>query len=176
MPFSQQLRGLHNGLLDIGFALSGAVNDGLVAEHVWTDQMSVILPARHLLLAHPQIKLNDALKFPLVLCYPEAVPSCEDQIRAALGSATTPLNVVDRGASLGMMLILVGAGFGICFAITQHVKALQRPDIVTRPLADTPPMLSTFLLRRRGDPSEPIGRFLQRVQQEFASHGEENMS
>lgn len=35
LPFLQQLKGLHNDLLDIGFALSDAVNDGLVAEAVW---------------------------------------------------------------------------------------------------------------------------------------------
>ena len=31
LPFSQQLKGLHNDLLDIGFALSNAVNAALVA-------------------------------------------------------------------------------------------------------------------------------------------------
>jgi DNA-binding transcriptional LysR family regulator len=32
LPFAQQLKGLHNDLLDIGFALSDAVSEGLVAE------------------------------------------------------------------------------------------------------------------------------------------------
>ncbi|HNG79214.1 MAG TPA: LysR family transcriptional regulator, partial [Burkholderiaceae bacterium] len=37
LPFAQQLKTLHDDLLDIGFALSNAVHDGLVAEPVWTD-------------------------------------------------------------------------------------------------------------------------------------------
>ena len=47
LPFAAA-QGLHNDLLDIGFALSDAVSEGLVAEPVWTDPLSVIVPVRHL--------------------------------------------------------------------------------------------------------------------------------
>jgi hypothetical protein len=54
-------------------------------------------------------------------------------------------------------------------AVAQHgalrivrVKTLQRPDIVTRPLADAPTLL-TYLLRRQGEPSEPLKRFIERL-------------
>ena len=53
--------------------------------------------------------------------------------------------------------------FGIGFAIASQVQTLQRPDISIRPLAGIPPMLSTYLLRRRGEPSEPMRRFIERV-------------
>jgi len=39
--------------------------------------------------------------------------------------------------SLGVMLTLVGAGYGIGFAIASQVQTLQRPDISIRPLAGT---------------------------------------
>ncbi|CAM5792200.1 LysR family transcriptional regulator [Ottowia pentelensis] len=163
LPFSQQLKGLHTDLLDVGFALSAAVNHGLVAELVWTDPLSVIVPARHPLLAHTQVKLADALKFPLVLCHPDAASGCHDQIKAVLDDAGLPLKVVDHVTSLGVMLTLVGAGYGIGFAIASQVQALNRPDIATRPLAGTPPILSTYLVRRGGEPSEPLARFIKRV-------------
>ncbi|MFP5482910.1 MAG: LysR family transcriptional regulator, partial [Gammaproteobacteria bacterium] len=57
---------------------------------------------------------------------------------------------------------LVGAGYGIGFAIASPVQALSRPDITMRPLAGTP-VLSTYLLRRQGEPSEPLKRFIGRV-------------
>ncbi len=171
LPFSQQLKGLHNDLLDVGFALSGTVNGGLVAEPVWTDPLSVIVPARHPLLAHPQVKLDDALKCPLVLCHPEAASGCHDQIHAVLEGAPGPLKVVDYVTSLGVMLTLVGAGYGIGFAIASQVQALNRPDIATRPLAGTPPMLSTYLLRRQGEPSEPMRRFMRRTREVVSSMG-----
>jgi DNA-binding transcriptional LysR family regulator len=161
LPFLQQLKGLHNDLLDIGFALSDAVNDGLIAEAAWTDSLSVVVPARHPLLAHGQVKLEDALKFPLVLCHPEAASGCHHQIKAVLEGATA--KVVDRVTSLGVMLTLVGAGYGIGFAIASQVQTLQRPDIAIRPLAGTPPTLSTYVLRRQGEPSEAVKRFVERV-------------
>ncbi|MBV61261.1 MAG: LysR family transcriptional regulator [Nevskiales bacterium] len=163
MPFAQQLKGLHNDLLDIGFALSDAVQDGLVAEAAWTDPVSVIVPARHPLLVHVQVPLNEALKFPLVLFHPESGSGCRHQIQAMLQGASTPFKLVDEVASLGVMLTLIGAGYGIGFAIATQVQALHRADIAVRPLAGTPPMLSTYLLRRRGEPSEPMKRFMERV-------------
>ncbi|RUF23365.1 LysR family transcriptional regulator [Pseudomonas aeruginosa] len=169
MPFSQQLKGLHTDLLDVGFALSSAVNDGLVAEPVWTDPLSVIVPARHPLLAHTQVKLADALKFPLVLYHTDAASGCHDQIQAVLDGAMVPLKVVDHVTSLGVMLTLVGAGYGIGFAVASQVQALNRPDIATRPLASTTLMLSTFLVRRGGDPSEPLKRFLARAHKAFGT-------
>ncbi len=164
LPFSQQLKGLHTDLLDVGFALSGSVNDGLMAEPVWAEPLSVIVPARHPLLAQKEVKLADALMFPLVLCHPDAGSGCHDQIQAVLDGAETPLNVIDRVTSQGVLLTLVAAGYGIGFASSSHVRLLNRPDIATRPLAGTPPMLSTYLVRRGGESSEPLTRFIRRVE------------
>ena len=173
LPFVQQIKMLHDDLLDIGFALSSAVHDGLVAESVWTDPLAVIVPARHPLLAHVEVPLVEALKFPLVLCHPESGSGCRHQIQALLQDAGTPLKLVDEVTSLGVMLTLVGAGYGIGFAIASQVQTLQRPDLSIRPLAGTPPMLSTYLLRRHGDPSEPMKRFIERVKDEAAPVDEE---
>jgi DNA-binding transcriptional LysR family regulator len=176
LPFAQQLKGLHNDLLDIGFALSDAVSEGLVAEPVWTDPLSVIVPVRHPLLAHAEVPLDEALKFPLVLCHPDAGSGCHHQIQAVLQGASMPLKLVDQVTSLGVMLTLVGAGYGIGFAIASQVQTLNRPDITVRPLAGTPPMLSTYLLRRGAEPSEPMKRFLQRAREEFLPKGDEPAS
>src|SRR6218665_2022359 len=94
-------------------SVSDAVNDGLIAEAVWTDPLSVIVPARHPLLAHGQVRLNDALKFPLVLCHPEAGSGGHYQIEAVLEGAAVAPKVADRVTSLGVMLTLVGVGFAI---------------------------------------------------------------
>ena len=168
LPFSQQLKGLHNDLLDIGFALSNAVNEGLIAEAIWSDPLSVIIPARHPLLAYGPVKLDDALKFPVVLCHPEADSGCHHQIQAVLEGAAVATKVVDHVTSLGVMLTLVGAGYGIGFAVGPQVQTLQRPDIAIRPLAGVPPTLSTYLLRRQGEPSDAVKRFMRRVRDEAA--------
>ena len=170
MPFAQQLTSLHSDLLDVGFALSDVVCDGLVAEVAWTDPLSVIVPARHPLLAHVEVPLEEAVKFPLVLYHPEAGFGRHQQIRGARQEAATQANHV---TSLGVMLTLVGAGYGIGFGIASQVQALNRTDIATRPLSGTPPMLSTYLVRRGGEPFEPLKRFISRVKHLSASSSDE---
>ena len=59
--------------------------------------------------------------------------------------------------------IVTGAARGIGFAIASQVQSLQRPDIAIRPLAGTPPKLSTYVLCRQGKPSEAVKRFIGRV-------------
>ena len=59
------------------------------------------------------------------------------------------------------------ADYGISFATASQVQALQWPDIAIRPQAE-PRMLSTYLLRRRAEPSEQMTRFLKRARQAFA--------
>ena len=172
LPFSRQLKGLHDDLLDVGFALSDAVTGGLIAEPAWSDPLSVIVPTRHPLLAHAQVKLEDALKFPLVLCHPDAASGCHDQIQALLDGAAIMPKVADHVTSLGVMLTLVGAGYGIGFAIGAQVQTCQRPDIAIRPLAGITPTLTTYLLRRQSEPSEPMKRFLQRARRLFRPQGD----
>jgi DNA-binding transcriptional LysR family regulator len=71
VPLSQQIKGLHDDLYDVGFAQSDEVGDGIVAEAVWSDQLMVAVPARHDLLKYKRIPLEEVLRFPLVLCDPQ---------------------------------------------------------------------------------------------------------
>ncbi len=55
IPLSQQIKGLHDDLYDVGFAQSNEVGDGIVATPAWSDTLMVAVPARHPLLAHKRI-------------------------------------------------------------------------------------------------------------------------
>jgi len=45
VPLSQQLKGLHDDLYDVGFAQSDEVGDGIAAVPVWRDTLMVAVPA-----------------------------------------------------------------------------------------------------------------------------------
>ena len=45
-----------------------------------------------------------------------------------------------------------------------HIASSREPNIVGRPLAGTPPMLTTYLLRRDAEPSQALARFIERLQ------------
>jgi len=70
VPLSQQIKGLHDGLYDVGFAQADEVGDGIVALPVWNDVFMVVVPVRHPLQAHKGIPLDELLRYPLVLCDP----------------------------------------------------------------------------------------------------------
>src|SRR3546814_19417309 len=78
VPLSQQIKGLHDDLYDVGFAQSDEVGDGIVALPAWSDALMVAVPARHPLLVHKRIPLHELLRYPLVLCDPQV---CEGHAR-----------------------------------------------------------------------------------------------
>lgn len=164
MPFAQQVKGLRHELLDAGFALASEVGAGLVAIPVWRDPVAVVVPARHPLLVHKRISLSDALQFPLVMCHPEAGSGCHQQVEAMLRSHPMKPTIADYATSLELMLTLVGAGYGIGFAIASQVAMFQRDDVVARPLASRmPAKLVTYLLHTEGEHSEPLRHFIARA-------------
>jgi len=75
-PLSQQIKGLNSDLYDAGFALSDEVGEGLIAEAIWSESLVVAVPARHPILVHRRIPLDEVLRYPLVLCHPEICEGC----------------------------------------------------------------------------------------------------
>ena len=163
VSLAQQVKGLSSDLYDAGFAQRADVGDGLVAVPAWSDAMVVTVPARHPLLAHKRIPLEEVLRYPLVLCDHDACEGCSHQVAKMLGSADRKPLVAEQVVSHELMLALVAAGFGLGFATETHVSACNHPDIVTRPLAGQPPVLTTYLLRRDTEPSEQLRRFIERI-------------
>lgn len=176
MPFAQQVRGLRHDLLDAGFALASDGGAGVIAQPVWTDPVAVVVPARHPLLAHRRISVAEALKYPLVMCHPEAGSGCHKQIETMLRSHQADLTIADYATSLELMLTLVGAGYGIGFAIASQVASFQRADIVVRPVAGRVPVLITYLLRSDNEPSESLSRFIARTSPGFQESGGASVS
>lgn len=163
MPFAQQVRGLRCGLLDIGLALGRDVGDGVVATPVWADPIAVVVPARHPLLVHKRIPLREALKYPLILCHPEAGSGCHSQIAAILHAVKAEPRAAEYATSLEVLLTLVGAGYGIGFAIASQAASILHRDVVVRPLAGRSPLLTTFLLRNDAEPPKAVRRFTERL-------------
>ncbi|MBN8765265.1 MAG: LysR family transcriptional regulator [Thiobacillus sp.] len=162
-PLSQQIKGLRSGLYDAGFAQSDDVGQGIVAEPVWSDALVVAVPARHPLLAHKRIPLDEVLRYPLVLCQPEMCEGYCRQIEAVLRSANTQPIVAEYVATLDLMMTLVTAGYGLGFASASQIPVCRHQEVVARPLAGRSPMLTTYLLRPDIDPSEQLNRFIDRA-------------
>ena len=113
VPLSQQIKGLHDDLYDVGFARADEAGDGIVAMPVWNDPLMVAVPARHDLLRYKRIPLEEVLRFPLVLCDPVACEGHARQVDRLLRRVDMEPLVAERVASCDLMMALVSAGFAL---------------------------------------------------------------
>ncbi len=164
VPLSQQIKGLHDDLYDVGFAQSDDVGGGVIAVPAWNDSLMVAVPARHPLLAHKRIPLNELLRYPLVLCDPQVCEGHAKHVDRVLRRADMEPLIAERVATCDLMMALVSAGFALGLAGAAHIAACREPGVVGRPLALRVPPLTTYLLRLGGEPSDVLTRFIERVE------------
>lgn len=163
VSLSQQIRGLHDDLYDVGLAQSDKVGSGIAALEVWSDPLIVAMPARHPLLKHKRIPLEEVMRYPLVLCDPLACEGHARQVEQVLRRSDTEPLIAERVASCDLMLALVSAGFALGLTGASYIAASREPNVVARPLAGRPPVLTTYVLHREGESSEVLSRFIERV-------------
>ncbi|CAD5106120.1 LysR family transcriptional regulator [Zestomonas carbonaria] len=164
VPLSQQIKGLHDDLYDVGFAQSDEVGDGIATVPVWRDQLIVTVPARHPLLAHKRIPLEELLRYPLVLCDPQVCEGHAKFVDRVLRRADIEPLVAERVASCDLMMALVSAGLALGFTGAARIATNPDSGVVARPLALRVPPLTTYLLYPDSEPSDVLARFIERVQ------------
>jgi DNA-binding transcriptional LysR family regulator len=131
----------------------------------------VAVPARHPLLCHKRIPLDDVLRYPLALCDPQVCEGHERQVDRVLRNVDLEPLIAERVTSVDLMMALVSAGFALALAGASQISACRRSGVVARPLAGHSPMLTTYLLRLEKEPSETMARFIERVRIIEASDG-----
>lgn len=163
VTLTQQLKGLHDDLYDVGFAQSDEVGDGIIAEPVWDDPLMLAVPARHPLLKYKRIPLEEVLRYPLALGDPVACEGHARQVERALRRVEQEPLIAERVTTIDLMMALVSAGFALGLAGASQIAASREPGVVARPLAGRAPLLTTYLLRLDNEPSEALTRFIERV-------------
>ncbi|MBO9679992.1 MAG: LysR family transcriptional regulator [Acidovorax sp.] len=163
VPLLQLLQGLHDELYDVGFSMADEVGDGLIVEPAWEDELMVALPARHPALVYKRIPLDEVLRYPLVLGDPAVCEGHARQVDRVLRAQEKEPLMVQHVASPDMMMALVSAGLALGLAGAAHIAANRESNIVARPLAGKPPMLTTYLVRRNTEPSQALARFIERA-------------
>ncbi|TEC09089.1 LysR family transcriptional regulator [Pseudomonas aeruginosa] len=164
VPLSQQIKGLHDDLYDVGFSRSNEGDDGIVVSPAWNDPLMVAVPERHPLLVHKRIPLEELLRYPLVLSDPQSCEGHARQVDRVLRGVDMEPMVVERVSSCDLMMALVSAGFALGLTGAALITASREQGVVARPLAGRSPMLTTYLLRLDAQPSETLARFIERVQ------------
>ncbi|WP_284466530.1 LysR substrate-binding domain-containing protein [Diaphorobacter nitroreducens] len=164
VPLAQQLSGLRDDLYDAGFSMADEVGDGIIIEPAWEDELMVAMPARHELLAHKRVPLDEVLQHPLVLGDPAVSEGHAKQIDRILRKQDREPLIEQYVATFDVMMTFVSAGLALGLAGAAHIASSHEPGVVGRPLAGKSPMLTTYLLRRDAEPSQALARFIERVE------------
>ena len=164
VPLAQQLSGLRDDLYDVGFSMADEVGDGIIIEPAWEDELMVAMPARHELLAHKRVPLDEVLQHPLVLGDPAVCEGHAKQIDRILRKQDREPLIEHYVATFDVMMTFVSAGLALGLAGAAHIASSREPGVVGRPLAGKSPMLTTYLLRRDAEPSQALARFIERVE------------
>jgi DNA-binding transcriptional LysR family regulator len=163
VPRTQQLNGLRDGLYDAGFAHTTRVGEGIDARAAWSDALVIAAPASHPVLVHQRVPIEELIRHPLVLCHPEICDECYRNVQRILRTVNEEPTIVEQASSFELLMTLVAAGYGLGVANESHVAASRHPDVVTRPLAGKPVLVTTYLLTAAGEPSGPLTRFIDRT-------------
>ena len=164
VPLAQQLSGLRDDLYDAGFSMADEVGDGIIIEPAWEDELMVAMPARHELLAHRRVPLDEVLQHPLVLGDPAVCEGHAKQIDRILRKQDREPLIEQYVATFDVMMTFVSAGLALGLAGAAHIASSREPGVVGLPLAGKSPMLTTYLLRRDAEPSQALARFIERVE------------
>jgi DNA-binding transcriptional LysR family regulator len=163
IPFQQQVKGLRSDLFDAGLAQSSEAGEGVIAEAAWADPLVVAVPARHPLLVHKSIPLEEVLRYPLVLCHPETCEGCSRQIDCILRTAGVEPRIAEYVGTHDLLLTLIAAGYGVGLTCAARIETCRGAGVVTRPLAGRTVTLTTYLLRPDIEPSTQLSHFIGRV-------------
>ncbi|HCF1528806.1 TPA: LysR family transcriptional regulator [Pseudomonas aeruginosa] len=164
VPVPDLLHGLRSGDFSIGFSHTSDVGDDIISEPLWNVPLIAAVPARHPILIHKELPLDELVQFPLILCSPQACDGSCKELTRELCAQGHDLKIAERVISWDMMLTLVSAGIGIGFTSAARMTTCRYPNIVPRPLATDSATATTYLLRPDSDtPSIQVERFMRRL-------------
>ncbi|WP_342355943.1 LysR family transcriptional regulator [Cupriavidus alkaliphilus] len=163
VPLSQQIRGLHDDVYDVGFSLTNEVGNGVIAHPLWSEPLVVAIPARHPLLAYRQIPLEELARYPLALCDPQTYEGQTRAVDRLLRRLEQEPRLVDRVSSFDLMMTLVSAGLALGLGAASHIAVGREWGVVARPLAGRESVVTTYLLRTDAEPSQTLARFIERA-------------
>jgi len=163
VPLAQQIKGLLEDLYDAGFAQSDEVGDGIVATPAWSEPLMVAVPARHPILSYKRVPVEELMRYPLVLCDPQACEGHARQVERFLRQTGSEPLVAEQVASSDLMMALVAAGFALGLTGQSNIAACRESGVIGRPLAGKRPLLNTYLLHPTREPSIVLSRVVERL-------------
>ena len=160
LPLAEQMEGLKNGELDVGF-VRGPVDDRELAyECMRREPLMLALPVDHPLAARPNLTLESVAEEPFVF-FPRARAPAFFDLLIALCHKAGFAPQIRHEAPQADVLSMVAAGFGITI-LPASVRESRRADVEFRPFSGAP-LTELLLAWRAGDGSPARQAFIDVV-------------
>jgi LysR family hca operon transcriptional activator len=145
MHASEQLEGLHEHTIDVGF-LGGSISDPKIESEVIVRQNIVaVLPAKHPLARRRQVSCEQLASLPIVRPSREGGLSLRHWIDSVEQMTATHFRVACEVDSVMAALNGVAAGLGFSL-LPDYIRQFLPPQVVSKPLR-LPPSAPSFDLR-----------------------------
>lgn len=165
----QQVDGLRDGNLDIGFMLAPVEDEALESEVVLDIELVAAMPMDHALADRDEIKMSELAGERIILFSRRFHPKCYDYVVDSCRDAGFVPNLVQRNEpqlySGATTYRMVASGIGVGIVAKPLVTVFQ-PGVVFKPLTEPSPVLKLAAAWRRDDDSMNLRAFLE-VMREF---------
>lgn len=155
---TELLQGLENGTFDLVFAREAMIDQNRFQfSPIASDRLCAILPAGHPLAARQALSLSEIAREPLILMHPYTAihRQCMELFQTA---GLTPS--ILRTARAESIISAVQTGEGISLLPESSFRLFAHTGILSRPVADIPPLLVGIAQKSSGNPSPAAAVFL----------------
>lgn len=161
MSAQQQIDAFAAGLIDIGFSrpLPHAVRAEFVAEQIYIDTLTAVLPKAHRLARVATVRLSDLVAESFVLFKRSEAVGLFDQIISTCEREGFAPSIVSEPESMQMLLTEVAAGLGVSVA-PGCVRRLFTDGCAFVPIRKQKPSIPTELHYRPEPPQPAVEAFV----------------
>lgn len=165
MKVSEMLKALAHDQIDIGLTVDAEIVRGYVKTIIWDERPAIAIPTHHPLLSFEKISMEEAFRYPLILCHPERFAGSYNAIRRWRNLGGTPApSIAEHVSGHEPMMMLVAAGYGIGIGLESQLALFRHPDVIVRPVTDDIPNTATFLVTLENSLPPAVERFIKRAQ------------
>lgn len=164
MHAEELLVALRNEEVDIGFSFGLRDNEAIAQQPAWHSPIVAILSPEHELAGREAVSWAELMSFPVIAYTSDLHPGLHQQAASILRQKALSPVIAAEARTLSGYLTRVAMGQGVGVANADHVRTLQRGDVVVLPLTEAG-HITTYVFHKsqRYGLAESVQRFLTYV-------------
>lgn len=159
-----QLKGLHDGQIDVGFVRPPIVDETLSAETIERTHCVAAVPKNHPLARSGAVSLREFSEEPFVALSREIWPGFYDEIIRLCRQTGFSLSIRQEATEFQTIIGLVAAGIGVSI-VPASARNIHVHDVVYVDIAEVAPSVEMAVAWRTNDSSLMVHEFVEVVRE-----------